>query len=183
MLPLILDTKNQKILLIGEGNCADKREKMLQKCGVKNFERYKSPPENSAYKAANIVLVADVEIEKSREIYNTAKSHGAYVNVEDVPELCDFHVPAIVKRGDLLITSSTRGKSPRLARKIREVLERMFDESWEKNLNEISNARDEWKKQGLRFDTMSKATDKFIEEKNYFQKFCDRCKTQKTTNL
>ena len=48
------------------------------------------------------------------------------LNVVDDPELCMFTAPALLKRGDLTVAISTNGKSPALARKVREDLEGTF---------------------------------------------------------
>jgi len=56
-----------------------------------------------------------------------AGRNGVFLNIADEPERCDFHVPAQVRRGELLLTISTGGASPALARMIREQLEEQFD--------------------------------------------------------
>ena len=53
-----------------------------------------------------------------------AQQAGCLVNVADAPAQCDFHVPAVVRRGDLLFTVSTSGKSPALAAALKSRLER-----------------------------------------------------------
>ena len=47
-------------------------------------------------------------------------------NIADVPDLCTFIVPAVITQGDLIISVSTGGSSPALARRIREDLEKVF---------------------------------------------------------
>ena len=59
-------------------------------------------------------------------IYREAQRRGVLCNVVDVPEYCDFYYPAVVRRGDLQIAISTAGRSPSLAQRIRQQLERQF---------------------------------------------------------
>lgn len=72
-------------------------------------------------------------------IYREAQRRGVLCNVVDVPDLCDFYYPAVVRRGDLQIAISTAGQSPSLAQKIRQQLERQFGDGytdWVKQLGE-----------------------------------------------
>jgi precorrin-2 dehydrogenase/sirohydrochlorin ferrochelatase len=72
-------------------------------------------------------------------VYREARRRGVLCNVVDVPDLCDFYYPAVVRRGDLQIAISTAGQSPSLAQKIRQQLERQFGEgygAWVKQLGE-----------------------------------------------
>jgi precorrin-2 dehydrogenase/sirohydrochlorin ferrochelatase len=71
------------------------------------------------------------------------------VNVEDVLPLCDFHVPAIVRRGDLLLTASTGGQVPGLSRVLRESLAEDYGPEWTQRMKELSLARAKWRSQGL----------------------------------
>jgi precorrin-2 dehydrogenase/sirohydrochlorin ferrochelatase len=59
-------------------------------------------------------------------IHQAAVERGIPCNIADVPELCTFTVPAAFSRGDLSIAISTAGKSPALARRIREQLEETY---------------------------------------------------------
>ena len=76
--------------------------------------------------------------EPSARLVQLARDAGVPVNVEDVPELCDFHVPATVRRGDLLLTISTGGRAPGLSRILREWLEDRFDEQWTARLDDLA---------------------------------------------
>lgn len=70
---------------------------------------------------------------------------GALVNVVDNPELGDFALPALVSRGDLLITVSTGGASPILARRIREEIEQQYNENFGSYLHELAFVREQMK--------------------------------------
>ena len=63
--------------------------------------------------------------------------------------MCDFHVPAIVRRGELLLTASTGGQVPGLARALRETLADQFGPEWTLRLKELGQARAKWRSQGL----------------------------------
>lgn len=69
-----------------------------------------------------IVICATSDEAVNRLAAAEARDNGALVNVVDAPELGDFSVPAKIEHGDLLLTVSTGGKSPALARRLREEL-------------------------------------------------------------
>jgi len=86
-----------------------------------------------------LAVVATNSPSLNQLIYREAEQRGVLCNVVDVPELCDFYYPAVVRRGDLQIAISTAGQSPSLAQKIRQQLERQFGEgyaAWVKQLGE-----------------------------------------------
>ncbi len=74
-----------------------------------------------------------------------AKREGALVNVAEPSQLSDFTVPAQVRRGDLLLTVSTGGKSPALARQLRRELERDFGDTYGAWLERLTILRGEMK--------------------------------------
>jgi len=73
-----------------------------------------------------LAVVATSSRTLNERIYNEAQKRGVLCNVVDVPDLCDFFYPSIVRRGDLQIAVSTAGQSPSLAQKIRQQLEKQF---------------------------------------------------------
>ena len=75
---------------------------------------------------AFLVIAATDDQETNKAISSEARRLGILVNVVDDPELCTFFVPAVVRRGDFVISISTSGKSPALARRVREELESRF---------------------------------------------------------
>ena len=88
-----------------------------------------------------------------------ARAHGVLVNVEDQPGLCDFHSVAEIRRGDLLLTVSTGGRSPRLAGRIRAHLERQFDPAWAAHVGELASLRQRWRGEKNSMAEVSALTD------------------------
>lgn len=76
----------------------------------------------------HIVIAATDDRELNRCIHEDAHQVGAFVNVVDTPELCDFIFPAIIRRGPVQITVSTEGVSPSLARLLKRLIEQAL--SW-----------------------------------------------------
>jgi precorrin-2 dehydrogenase / sirohydrochlorin ferrochelatase len=74
-------------------------------------------------------------------IYDEAQKRGVLSNVVDVPDLCDFFYPAVVRRGDLQIAISTAGQSPSLAQKIRQQLEKQFGPGYAAWVAELGETR------------------------------------------
>jgi precorrin-2 dehydrogenase/sirohydrochlorin ferrochelatase len=77
-----------------------------------------------------LAVVATASRSLNELVYREAQQRGVLCNVVDVPELCDFFYPAVVRRGDLQIAISTAGQSPSLAQKLRKQLERQFGEGY-----------------------------------------------------
>ena len=74
-------------------------------------------------------------------IASEARARGVLVNVMDDVKNCDFAAPAIVRRGDLVIAISTGGKSPALAKRLREELSQRFGPEWEEVMRLLGEVR------------------------------------------
>ena len=88
---------------------------------------------------AFLAVVATSSRTLNERIYHEAQQRRVLCNVVDVPDLCDFYYPSVVRRGDLQIAVSTAGQSPSLAQKIRQQLEKQFGPgyaAWVKELGE-----------------------------------------------
>src|SRR4030095_6441687 len=70
-----------------------------------------------------------------------ARRRGVLCNVVDVPELCDFYYPAVVRRGALQIAVSTSGESAALAQLLRKKLEKEFGPEYEECLRQLGKSR------------------------------------------
>jgi precorrin-2 dehydrogenase / sirohydrochlorin ferrochelatase len=78
----------------------------------------------------------------NRAVAEEGKERGILTTVADAPELCDFTLPALVRRGDLQIAVSTGGSSPALARRIREELELRYGPEYETALRLLGILRE-----------------------------------------
>lgn len=77
---------------------------------------------NSDVDGADIVIIAINNTARSEEIRNVAKEANKLVNAADKPELCDFYLSSVVQKGNVKIAISTNGKSPTIAKRLKEVL-------------------------------------------------------------
>ena len=89
-----------------------------------------------------VVVAATNNKEVNHQIGTYCRQYNKLVNVVDDKELSNFTVPSFVKRGDLLLSVSTGGKSPSLSSKIRKDLEEVYDESYEEYVELLGQARE-----------------------------------------
>lgn len=80
------------------------------------------PFESSDADGADIVIIGINDKAKSKEIAAIAKAKNKLVNVADTPDLCDFYLSSVVQKGHVKIAISTNGKSPTVAKRLKEVL-------------------------------------------------------------
>jgi precorrin-2 dehydrogenase / sirohydrochlorin ferrochelatase len=90
---------------------------------------------------AFLAFAATGEIATESAVSAEASARGVLINVADVPDLCSFIAPAVIKRGGLQIAVSTGGASPAFARKIREELEDHFGPEYELMIDLLAASR------------------------------------------
>lgn len=88
-----------------------------------------------------LAVVATASNNLNQLIYRHAQQRGVLCNVVDVPNLCDFFYPAVVRRGDLQIAVSTNGQSPSLAQRIRQQLEKQFGPGYAAWVEQLGETR------------------------------------------
>ena len=196
MLPIILDVSSLKVAVIGNGLQAVKRLDMLRDADVSEIDIFSPDPSDEMKAAAGnevklhlpsaedissyaIIFIANLEAEEVEKLAGQAREQGVLVNVEDVKPLCDFHVPSIIRRGKLLLTASTGGMSPALARRLREFLAARFGPVWADRLEIIGAARHKWRDEGLSFGEVTKNTNELIDEEGWLECPCP-LKTEKS---
>lgn len=94
---------------------------------------------------ADIVLVAVNNVELAEAIHRDARARGLMVNVADTPAHCDFYLGATVKKGNLKIAISTNGRSPTIAKRLREVLDDALPEEMDGLLDNMHRLRERMK--------------------------------------
>ena len=91
--------------------------------------------------SAFLAIVATNSRSLNERVYDEAQRRRVLCNVVDVPDLCDFFYPSVVRRGDLQIAVSTAGQSPSLAQKIRQQLEKQFGPGYGSWVAELGETR------------------------------------------
>lgn len=103
-------------------------------------------PYNEVYLTEkDLVIVGTNDKAVNRQVQADCKSHRVLVNVADTPDLCDFYLSSVVKKGDLKIAISTNGKSPTFAKRFREVLEEILPDSLQDTLDNLTAIRNQLK--------------------------------------
>jgi uncharacterized protein len=86
---------------------------------------------------AELIITAINDPAVSEQIRNDAKALGKLVNAADKPELCDFYLSSVVKKGNLKIAISTNGKSPTIAKRLKEVLSEVMPDQLDEVLENM----------------------------------------------
>ena len=88
-----------------------------------------------------IVLAAVNDREICREIGRECRERNILINVADTPDLCDFYLGSVVTKGQLRLGISTNGKSPTVAKRVKETLDDAFPEEIDRLLDNMAGIR------------------------------------------
>jgi len=89
-----------------------------------------------------LVITATGSPDVDQKIYDECEARGLWINSADDPERCAFTLPAVVRRGDLMVTVSTGGNSPALSSWMRQKLEALVGPEFEEVVNELAQERE-----------------------------------------
>ena len=147
--PVHLDIKNRNCLVVGGGAVGTRKVNTLLECGAGVTVVSPNPTSQltelasegaitltrRAYRSSDLdgaflVIGATDDESLNQQISNDAARTHTLCNIADRPEVCNFILPSIIQRGDLVITISTSGKSPALAKKLRQKLETQFGKEY-----------------------------------------------------
>ena len=163
--PVNLQIENRSCIVIGGGSVAERKVRALLAAGAcvtvlspevtqkltELIQEKKIIHVARAYTqgdvaGAFIVICATNNCVINKLIAEEASKAGALVNVVDAPELGNFNVPSQITHGDLLITISTGGKSPALARQLGLELAKRYGPEYGMYLDLVAEARTKMKK-------------------------------------
>ncbi len=85
----------------------------------------------------DVVVLATDQPQLHEEIRRETRERNLLTNVADTPHLCDFYLGSVIQKGDLKIGISTNGKSPTLAKRLREFFEQLFPENTQTLLDNL----------------------------------------------
>jgi len=160
LFPMFIKLEGRQCLVVGAGKVGEPKIGALLETGarIRVVAREASPAvrewarqgrvelELRPFQAADLdgtflAIVGTSSRTLNERVYQEAQMRGVLCNVVDVPDLCDFFYPAIVRRGDLQIAVSTAGQSPSLAQKIRQQLEKQFGPGYAAWVAELGETR------------------------------------------
>lgn len=183
MIPLALDPARVPMALAGNGPLALRRLAQLREGGADPVVYSPEPdgelaalagerlvralPFTADLDAVRVLYVMGLEPAVAESLASLARSRNVLVNVEDVVPLCDFHSPSVVRRGDLLLTVSTGGRSPTLASLLRQRLEALFPEVWAERLRGVAALRDRMRKDGASMSDIAKTTKDLVAREGW----------------
>ena len=102
-----------------------------------NVELIRRAIDENDLSTPDLIIVAVNDRSVSEWVHSTAKANGKLVNVADKPDLCDFYLSSVVTKGNLKVAISTNGKSPTVAKRLKEVFANAYFAS-NKELEAIS---------------------------------------------
>jgi len=177
--PIALDLSGRRAVVVGGGEVALRKVRALADVGAKvrvvapklvarfaedgRFECLAERYQKRHLEGALIAVAATDDEAVNRRVAEDARAAGVLVNVVDQPELCDFIVPAQVRRGDLLIAVSTGGAAPALAKRLRERLEKEFGPEYATLLDVLGEVRENLKKRNIPADLRRRIFERLAE--------------------
>ncbi len=164
LFPVFLKLEQLSVLIIGGGNIGhEKLQAILANspatnirlialyindrirelaAGHSNISLQQKAYEPADLDAVGILIVAVNDIPLCERIKQDASARGILVNVADTPLLCDFYLGSIVSKGNLKIAISTNGKSPTIAKRLKEVFSELIPDEMDAVLNDLHRIRE-----------------------------------------
>jgi len=186
--PIFLKLNNLKVLIVGGGYVAEEKLSFLLKSSPDAHITIVSPmfregtlglskngdvsliydTYSKKYLKGNHIIIATTDIpDVNIKIYNHCKEKGILVNVADNPQYCDFYMGGIVTKGNVKVAISTNGKSPTMAKRLRQFFEDVIPENIDdlvKNLNVYRKTiKGDFEN---KVETLNEFTKKIIEKEN-----------------
>ncbi len=180
--PMFVDLEGRRCLVVGGGPVAtEKVEKLLDHGAAVRLVTPEMTPDLEAIAAAGrlhelhrrtyrpedlegcFLVIAATNLDAiNRMVWQDAEARNMLCNVVDVPPLCNFIVPSIVRRGELALAISTGGASPVVAKHIRRELEAAYGPEWESLVNLLRELRDDLKDRYLDMPSRRDAVERLM---------------------
>jgi siroheme synthase-like protein len=166
--PIFLDLRGRQCLVIGGGSVAERKVEKLLEAGaevtligpsVTDRLHAWSEAQKICHKARvyhygdlapfQLGFAATGDAAVNAAVKREGEERGVWVNVADDPAHCDFILPSVLRRGELVVAVATGGSSPALSRAIREELERYFTEDYAILSEIVAEVRRELRERGI----------------------------------
>lgn len=166
--PIFLNLTGQSCIVIGGGAVAERKVKGLLQAGADvtiispdltshlaglvgqgKVRRIARRYQDGDLDGQVLALVATDDPEVDAAVHREGQERGVWVNAADDPSHCDFILPSVLRRGELMVAVSSGGSSPALSRAIREELESYFTEEYAILAEVVGEVRGELKSRSL----------------------------------
>ncbi len=170
--PIYLDITDRRCIVIGGGDVAERKVERLLEFGAcvvvvgkmltdaletmkrsGRIDHIDADYNKNLIDGAFLVIGATDSDDVNKNISRDAKDKGILVNIVDDPDKCDFILPSLFTRGDLLISISTGGKSPALAKKIRQEMKKYYGPEFQILVTIMGGLREKLLLKGYSSDT------------------------------
>ncbi len=154
--PIMLKVRGQLAVIIGGGSVAMRKVRTLKKVGAKiriisdafadetdidDVEVIRESYQAKFLQGADLVFACTNEYALNEQVAADARKLGALVNSVDQPPDCDFYVPAIVTRGDVIVAISTGGAAPAFAAQLRKQIDEFLPQQIGDFVRSLANMR------------------------------------------
>jgi siroheme synthase-like protein len=194
LFPVFLKTETAKFLIVGGGNVGLEKTETLLKQNPKiniilvatyfhpklkeiihqneTISFYERAFEATDLENKDFVIITTDKPEVNRNVRELAKAKGIKVNAADQPDLCDFYLGSIVNKGNLKIAISTNGKSPVLAKRLREYFTEVIPDEIEENITQLNEFRNQHKGDfSQKLSDLNEVTSVFEKKKSEKKKY------------
>jgi siroheme synthase-like protein len=161
---ILLNAPGASISLTGTSICPEIKALAQGHANIQLNERVFLPDDLTD---ADIVILAINDPVESTRLRRLAKDSGKLVNVADQPALCDFYMGSIVQKGNLKIAISTNGKSPTIAKRMKELFYDLIPGEIDEVLEHMEQIRAGLKGDfAAKVDRLNEITKELVEQKN-----------------
>ncbi len=170
-----LDLSGRRCVVVGGGSVGHEKAAGLAACGASvtvvspelddsfgplGVEWRQRRYAKSDLRGAFLVIAATSDRSVNERVSRDAEARGMLCNVADVPELCNFILPAVHREGPIAVAVSTGGASPALAKRLRSQIAELVGPEHAELAEELRSLRPEVKE---RFPTYEERRDYFEE--------------------
>ena len=167
---IIKNSPEAKVTIIAQNALAEVHQLVAEFKGLTLIQKSFSADDLDS---ADLVIAATDDSDLNNYIRQSAHDRKLLINVADKPELCDFYLSSIVNKGDLKIAISTNGKSPTIAKRLKEVLNEALPNELDITLQQMQQLRNSlkgdfaYKVKVLNEVTSGLVEPKILEKKNF----------------
>jgi siroheme synthase-like protein len=169
--PVFLEMKDRPCVVVGGGMVAERKVEGLLAAGAQvtvispeltpalaalkkegRLSHVARPYREGDLAGYEVAVVATDDGAANAQVAREGRGRRVWVNAVDDPPNCDFILPSVIRRGDIVIAASTGGASPALARRLREELEAFLDEDYGPLAELLQEVRQELRSRGIVVD-------------------------------